>query len=128
MYNDSDLQVESVFRVVDEKYFNLYKPTRYESISFKTDKGIIHELFQSDQFITVLPVNEKGKDITEEFFIHYLGPLAKEGLIDDITYLLLRNISSALTITYNKETSCVAFGKPSGKAKRVRINITGAHT
>lgn len=125
MYNDVDLQSENVFRVVDEKYFRMYKPPRYESVVFKTNQWILYELFNGNQFITTIPIVEKGKNITEDFMSWYLGPLTKEGLIDDLTYLILRNIIAAVGIVYSKEHWCVAFGKPTGKEKRYAVSIGG---
>ncbi len=83
-YTDADLQVYDIFRVLDESYFKKFKPTEWKKIEFNYDKGMIKEFFDNKSFTLELPICRNGKDITDVFVQYFLGPMAKERMIDDI--------------------------------------------
>ena len=91
-YTDADLQVYDVFRVLDESYFKKFKPFEFKKIEFSYDKGMIKEFFDNKPFMLELPICRNGKDITDNFIQHWLGPMAKERMIDDIMFSIVKTI------------------------------------
>jgi hypothetical protein len=107
-YNDVDKQAENIFRVIDESYFKKYKPLEFKKIQFDPDRGVIKEFFDNKPFVLELPIGE-GKDITAPFQQHFLAVMAKERMVDDLLYTILKNISSVLGVYYNQEKNIVTF-------------------
>jgi hypothetical protein len=94
-YNDTDKQTESYFRVIDESYINKYKPKEFRKLQFDLDRGAIKEFFGNKIFSIELPVGT-GKDITDPFLQHFLSRIAKERLIDDLLYMIIKSFCSML--------------------------------
>ena len=108
-YTDADLQVYDVFRVLDESYFKKFKPFEFKKIEFNYDKGMIKEFFDNKPFTLELPMCRDGKDITDVFIQSFLGPMAKERMIDDILFSIIKTICLSLWIFYNAKTGTIWF-------------------
>ena len=109
-YSESDKQTEDVFRVIDESYFKKYKPQTIKRIQFEPDKGVIKEFFDNKIFTLELPIVE-WLDITYDFTQKYLWELAKERIIDDLLYTIIRNICSLMGVFYDRDKKIVWFWK-----------------
>jgi len=107
-YNEVDKQVEDVFRVIDSAYYKKYKPETTKILNFDPSWWVIKEFFNNKSFSLELPIVE-WKEITIDFFRHYLSMMAKERIIDDLTYIIIKNICSLLWIYYNAEKNIVWF-------------------
>lgn len=105
-YTDIDRNVDDVFRVIDESYFKKYKPKEMKRMQFDIDKGIIKEFFGNKPFSLELPISS-GKDITEMFMQQFLVTMAKERMIDDLLFTIIRNITSILGVYYDKSSKLV---------------------
>ena len=102
-YNQSDLQTEDIFRVIDESYFKSFKPVEFKRIQFKPDGGLIKEFFNNKPFDLELPVFSGPTNVTEEVIEDFLAPMAKERIIDDLQYTVLRNIITIMGVFYDKD-------------------------
>ncbi len=114
-YTDADMQVYDVFRVLDESYFRKFKPLETRKINFKYDKGMIKEFFDNKAFDLELPICREGKDITDNFIQHWLGPMAKERMIDDILFNIVKTICLTLGVYYDHKSWVIWFGTTNKK-------------
>lgn len=114
-YTDADLQVYDVFRVLDESYFKKFKPFEFKKIEFSYDKGMIKEFFDNKPFMLELPICRNGKDITDNFIQHWLGPMAKERMIDDIMFSIVKTICYSVWVFYDSKTWTIGFGPTNRK-------------
>ncbi len=108
-YNDADLQAYDIFRVLDESYFKKFKPFEWKKIELSYDKGMIKEFFDNKPFTLDLPICRGGKDITDNFIQHFLGPMAKERMIDDILFSIIKTICVSLWVFYDVKKWIVWF-------------------
>lgn len=108
-YSEADLQVYDVFRVLDESYFKKFKPTEFKKIEFKYEKGMIKEFFDNKPFVLDLPICRSGKDITDNFIQHFLGPMAKERMIDDILFSIIKTICNSVWVYYDSKSWSIGF-------------------
>jgi len=122
-YTESEKSSEEVLRVVHEPYMRKYVMPDTRKIRFEATHGVIHEMFHRRPFTLELPFFEWGKDITDDYVKHILPTLAKEGMIDDMTYILIRSISNLLRIYYDTKTKKIWFWKT-----KWIINITPTWT
>lgn len=131
-YNSSDLQSEDVFRVIDESYFKAFKPHEFKRIQFKPDGGLIKEFFNNKPFDLELPVFSSENNITEEVIEDFLAPMAKERIIDDLQYTIIRNIVTILGVFYDKNQRKIWFWVRQLKNRivswKTRINVTASET
>lgn len=118
-YSDADRHSEDVFRVIDEGFFKKFKPQEYKKFLFEPEGGVIKEFFDNKPFMLEVPVT-KGKDITTAFIQHYLGGMAKEKIVDDLHYTIIKNISSLLGVFYDSETKSVGFGRNNSEGKKIK--------
>ncbi len=114
-YTDADLQVYDIFRVLDESYFKKFKPVEWKKIEFNYDKGMIKEFFDNKSFTLELPICRNGKDITDVFVQYFLGPMAKERMIDDILFSIIKTICISVWVFYDAKTWIVWFWTSSRK-------------
>ena len=108
-YNDADLQAYDIFRVLDESYFKKFKPFEWKKIELSYDKWMIKEFFDNKPFTLDLPICRGGKDITDNFIQHFLGPMAKERMIDDILFSIIKTICVSLWVFYDVKKWIVWF-------------------
>lgn len=121
-YTDIDKNTESAFRVIDESYFKKYKPETFKRIQFEPDRWVIKEFFDNKPFSLELPIVE-WKDITAPFMQHFLSGIAKERIVDDLLYTIIKNISSIMGIFYNQEKKLVGFGSGQKNTKVKSGNV-----
>ena len=114
-YTDTDAQVYDVFRVLDESYFKKFKPTEFKKIQFSYEKGMIKEFFWNKPFVLELPICKEGKDITDNFVQHFLGPMAKERMIDDILFSIIKTICYSVWVFYHYKSGAIWFGPTNRK-------------
>lgn len=114
-YTESDIQSYEVFRVLDESYFKKYKPVEFKKIQFNYDKWMIKEFFDNRPFTLDLPIQREWKDITDNFIQHFLGPMAKERMIDDILFSIVKTICYSVWVFYNSKTGNIWFGPTNRK-------------
>lgn len=107
-YTEADKQSEDIFRVIDESYFKKYKPDIIKRIQFEPDRWVIKEFFDNKPFTLELPI-VKWSDITPHFIQHFLWVLAKERIIDDLLYTIIRNICSIMWVYYDWDKKLVGF-------------------
>lgn len=110
-YNAVDTATVDNYRVLSEKYFNMYKNTEFRSIQFKPDRWVIKEFFDNKPFVIELPVVPAtwNKDVHADVLYYFLWPLAKEWIMDDLLYSIVKNIVTIMWVNYNKETWIVWF-------------------
>jgi len=121
-YNPTDKISEDIFRVIDESYFKKYKHTTYKLLQFEPDRWVIKEFFNNKVFTLELPV-WTWKDITESFLQNFLSLMAKERIIDDLLYTIIKNICRILGIYYNEELGVVTFWEGQKKTRIKSWNI-----
>lgn len=110
-YDEWDTQTEDVFRVLDEKLFKKFKTVKWSHIQFDPEAGLVKEFFNNEPFVFKLPICPwpNKKDITEPFTKLFLWPLVKQKAIDDLVYIIFRNIISILGVYWNAEEKVVWF-------------------
>lgn len=134
-YNEFDKWTETVFRVIDEKKFEKFKPEKFWRLQLKYEDWLIKEFFWSESFILELPINDNvwAKDITAVVTEHFLWTLAKERLIDDLLFIILKQIFSTVWVYYTNETRVIWFWTKQRKKYAIdpitkkRINIWVTH-
>lgn len=57
---------------------------------------MIKEFFDNKPFTLDLPICRNGKDVTDNFIQFFLGPMAKERMIDDILFSIIKTICISL--------------------------------
>lgn len=110
-YDEWDTQTEDIFRVLDEKLFKKFKTIKWSHIQFDPDAGLVKEFFNNEPFVFKLPICPwpNKKDITEAFTKLFLWPLVKAKAIDDLVYIIFRNVISLLWVYWNAEEKVVWF-------------------
>ncbi len=116
-YTESDRSSETVFRVVDEVYQKQYVSPEWKRVKFEVTDGVIKEMFWDKPLILDVPFLASGKDYTSEFQKHWLRSMAQSGIIDDLLYVFIRNISTSLWVFYHPELDVIAFGYPKWEKK-----------
>lgn len=126
-YNENEKQTWDLFRVIDDKAFLKYKWKEYKYFRFEPDRWLIKEFFKNQAFTMELPVNieEWRKEIWyKEIFTYFIWPLAKEKIIDDLLFNILKNIVSLMWVYYNRETRYIWFWD---KQRKSRIKFNGSY-
>lgn len=108
-YNEADLQSFDIFRVLDESYFKNFKPKEWKRVRFDYSKWMIKEFFDNKPFMIELPIARSWKDITQNFIAHFLAPMAKARMIDDILFNIIKTISHTMWIFYDAKTRVIWF-------------------
>jgi len=106
-YNQQELWIEKSFRVLDDKIFLSYKPKAYKIFQFEPDGWIVKEFFDNKPFKLELPVviSENKKVIRNDMLLKwFIWPLAKNKNIDDLLFIILKNIITLLWVYYDEET------------------------
>jgi hypothetical protein len=118
-YNAVDTAVVDNYRVLSEKHFKMYKNTDYRLLQFKPDRWVIKEFFDNKPFTLELPVCPKtwNKDVHHSVLYYFLWPLAKEWIIDDLLYSIVRNLCTVMWVNYDPKTWIVWFGLIQTKKK-----------
>lgn len=123
-YNEIDKQTLDNFRVVDDKMFVNFKPNNWKNFQFEADWWLIKEFFNNRPFNIELPVclSENKKQLRWDMILKYfLWPLAKEKVIDDLLFTILRNIITVLWLYYDADTREIWFWNKQ-LANRVKIS------
>jgi len=107
-YSEVDKHTEDIFRVVDEVRFKKYKPDVIKDIRFDPEWWVIKEFFNNKPFTLNLPIVE-WKDITRNVTQFYLSVMAKERILDDLTYTIIKNLFNLLWVYYDSEKKLVWF-------------------
>lgn len=127
-YNERDIQTEDVFRVIDESEFKKFKPVEFKRIQFKPDGWLLKEFFDNKPFDLELPVYSWQTNVTEEVIEDFLAPMAKERIIDDLQYTIMRNIITIMGVFYDKTERKIWFWVRQLKSRILswnkRINVT----
>jgi len=111
-YNEADRQTVDNFRVVDDKLTQKYKPKDYKIFQFEPDGWIVREFFDNKPFQLELPIciSDNSKRIRNDMLLKYfLWPLAKERIIDDLLFIIVRNIISLVWVYYDEEKREIWF-------------------
>ena len=111
-YNEVEKQSLDTFRVIDDQMFMKYKAKEYKLFRFEPDRWVIREFFNNQPFTIELPINtaEDRKQIWyKEITKWFLWPLAKERIIDDLLFTVLKNLVSLLWIYYSVSTRTIWF-------------------
>lgn len=110
-YNASDRVTVDNYRVMSEKHYKNYKNDDFRSIQFKPDRWVIKEFFDNKPFVIELPVVWAwwNKDVHADVLYYFLWPLAKEWIIDDLLYSIVRNIVTIMWVNYDTKTWKVWF-------------------
>jgi hypothetical protein len=118
-YDSIDRVTLDNYRVLSEKHFKQYRNSDYKKIQFKISYWVIKEFFDNKPFSLELPICqwEWKKNITHEVLYQYLWPLAKNWLIDDLLYTIVRNLVTIMWVYYCKATWIVWFWVKQQKQK-----------
>ena len=111
-YNEIDKQTLDNFRVIDDKLFTSFKPKEMKVFKFYPDWWIIKEFFDNKPFSIELPVceSENKKVLRNDMIMKYfLWPLAKSKTIDDLLFIILKNIITVLWLYYDEDNREIWF-------------------
>ena len=118
-YNSVDIATLDNYRVLDEYFFKQYKNNTFRIIQFAPDRWVVKEFFDNKTFKLELPVidSKTKKNMTYEVINKFLSVMAKEWLIDDLLYTIVRNLISIMWVYYDTETGLVWFWVTQQKKK-----------
>ncbi len=117
-YTPMEKNTETVFKVFDEKRFEKFKHEDWQDIELSFSWWVITEFFKAETIHLMLPVNESEwvKDITTNFITYFLWPLARSKTIDDLYYMVIKQLANALWIYYDFHKRTIWFWvKPKSK-------------
>ena len=111
-YNEQDKITYDNYRVIDDKMFLNYKPKAYKVFQLAPDWWIIKEFFDNRPFQMELPVctSPNAKILRKDMLLKYfIWPLAKEKIIDDLLFTILKSLVWVIWIYIDYETLEIWF-------------------
>ena len=124
-YNENDKATLDIFRVIDDKLFTQYKPKEYRVYQFAPDWWLIKEFFDNKPFKMELPIctSPNAKLIVPDVLLRYfLWPLAKERVIDDLLFIMVKTLISLVWVYIDYETHEIWFRPLDWKEWKVLIS------